>query len=221
MTPATPVLALEGVAFDYPGHPVLTSVDLTLPAGVVHGLLGPNGAGKSTLFQLIRGRLRPAAGRIRLLGHPPDTATVRRHLGWVPQGLALYPHLTVRENLEVFARLWGVARRSVRERVADVLVAGQLAGRGEVRVDRLSGGYQRRVNIAVALLHHPHLLLLDEPTVGVDSEARQAVQQVLHQLAAGGMTILLTTHDGDEAAALCSSASRLMDGRLQPLEETA
>ncbi len=215
------VLALTDVHFAYADHPVLRGVDLQLPPGVIHGLLGPNGAGKTTLFRLITGRLRPDTGTIRLLGHPPETGSVRRHLGWVPQTPALYPHLTVRENLEVFARLWRIPRASINERVAAALAAGQLEQRADERVAHLSGGYQRRVNIAVALVPRPRLLLLDEPTVGVDSEARAAIQRVLLDQAATGTSLLLTTHDSEEAECLCDRFSRLEEGRLATRETAA
>ncbi|MFO8154634.1 MAG: ABC transporter ATP-binding protein [Thiohalospira sp.] len=226
MTPETassdddPVLLLKGVHFAYPDRPVLCGVDLRLRPGSIHGLLGPNGAGKTTLFRLITGRLRPDSGTIRLLGHPPEVGTVRRHLGWVPQTPAIYPHLTVRENLEAFARLWRIPRASIEQRVADALTAGQLEQRADDRVAHLSGGYQQRVNIAVALVPHPRLLLLDEPTSGVDSEARAAIQDVLLRQAASGTALLLTTHDSEEAERLCDHFSRLEGGRLATREAT-
>ena len=208
------VLAVDEVHFSWPERPVLRGLSMQLAEGELYALLGPNGAGKTTLIKAICGRIRPEKGRIRLDGEETASCVVRQRIGLVPQELAVYTHLTPRENLEVFARLAGVARRDVGEAVTRVLQAAMLQERADDLVRTLSGGYQRRVNIAAAILHRPRLLILDEPTVGLDVDARGSIHQVLHNLRAGGMAVLLTTHDLEQAEALCDRVGFLLDGRL-------
>ncbi|WP_217646228.1 ABC transporter ATP-binding protein [Halomonas korlensis] len=208
------VLAVDDVHFSWPERPVLRGLSMQLAEGELYALLGPNGAGKTTLIKAICGRIRPGKGRIRLDGEETASSAVRQRIGLVPQELAIYTHLTPRENLQVFARLAGVARRDVGEAVTRVLQAAMLQERADDLVRTLSGGYQRRVNIAAAILHRPRLLILDEPTVGVDVDARGSIHQVLHNLRAGGMAVLLTTHDLEQAEALSDRVGFLLDGRL-------
>jgi ABC-2 type transport system ATP-binding protein len=193
---------------------VLKGVDLTIKAGEIVALLGPNGAGKTTLVRAVCGRFRPDGGEVRVIGRDPSRdPRARACLGVVPQALALYPHLTVAENLAAFGRLAGLKGTGLRQAVAGAMTVTHTADRATVLVRQLSGGLQRRVNIAAAILSNPELLVLDEPTVGVDLPAREAVAEVLRKLRAQAVAILMITHDLDEAAALADRVVFLSEGR--------
>ena len=181
----------------------LESVSLELRRGELLGLLGPNGAGKTTLIRAIAGRLRLDSGTIEIDGQPIEPGVTRPELGIVPQELAIYPSLTARENLEVFGRLYGVPKGALQERVTRALEQAALADRASEPVKRFSGGMKRRLNILCALLHEPRILLLDEPTVGVDPQSRERIYEMLADLRQRGVSILLTTHHLEEAEARC------------------
>ena len=186
--------------------------------GEIVVLLGPNGAGKTTLLGTACGRIAPDAGEARLAdGNPRRDPDSRRSLGFVPQALALYTYLTVQENLQVFARLMGVDKTAMPDRLAAALDWSGLADRAHDRVDTLSGGMQRRLNIVASLLHEPNLLMLDEPTVGVDVGARERIHELLRRLRASGLGVLLTTHDLQQATSMADRVVFLVDGcvRLQ------
>jgi len=190
---------------------VLHGVSLTLRAARVFALLGPNGAGKSSLVRLLTGTLAPRSGTVRIgSGGRPHAEAV----GLVPQEIALYPWLTAKENCVAFARLDGVSAAEVKQRLPGVLRLAECDGVADVRVSHLSGGYRRRVNIAVALMSRPTLLILDEPTVGLDSMARQVVVDTIKAVRTGGMAVLIVTHDFDVAAAVADDLGFLVDGRL-------
>ena len=194
----------------------LGGVSLDLTPGSIYGLLGPNGAGKTSLIRAICGRLRLTSGRIALDGRDPAAEReARRALGLVPQRLALHQELTVRENLTVLGRLAGVGAGDIAARVDWGLGWAGLAERADDLVRTLSGGMQRRLNLVAGVLHRPRVLLLDEPTVGVDPDARLRVHALLEQLRDDGMAILLTTHDLDEAARLSDRIGFLVEGRLR------
>ncbi len=193
---------------------VLDSVCLSIGRGEILALLGPNGAGKTTLVRSICGRLTLDSGSVTVLGaNPRSSAEVRGRLGLVPQEIALYRDLTARENLEILGRLAGVAGVDLGQRVDEALEWTALTERADDRVQSLSGGMQRRLNLAAGTLHRPELLLLDEPTVGVDPAARELIHESLHQLRDRGLAILLTTHDLDQAAELADRIAILSDGR--------
>jgi ABC-2 type transport system ATP-binding protein len=211
--PQVPILQVEQAVHDYGGAPVLRGVDLTIRAGEIYALLGPNGAGKTTLIRAICGRLKPNGGQVRLAGGDPHSEPqVRACLGLAPQELALYTHMTVRENLEVFAKLSGLKSAEVKPAVDEAMVVTRTAERAHVPIRHLSGGYQRRVNIAAAVLHKPRLLILDEPTVGVDINAREAVDGVIRALAEQGVAVLLITHDLEQAGGLATRVGFLSEG---------
>lgn len=214
MRPETIVVA-RGLGLRYRDAPVLDGVDLTLFTGETVALLGPNGAGKTTLMRLLAGRLSPQGGSLRVAGGEPARArAVRRRIGWVPQEIALYPRLTVRENLDVFARLAGLRRGERGEAVARVLARAALGDVADSPVGVLSGGYQRRANIAAALLAEPDLILLDEPTQGIDRVARAAIHGLLDRLRARGAALLIATHDFAEAERLADRVAVLRAGRI-------
>jgi ABC-2 type transport system ATP-binding protein len=209
-----PILNVWGAEHQYGARKVLRGVDLSVKPGEIYALLGPNGAGKSTLVGAICGRFRLAGGEVALDGADPfTTPAARSRLGLAPQEIALYGHMTVRENLEVFGRLSGVKRRDLPSAVASALQLTRTADREHVPVRHLSGGYRRRVNIAAAILHRPQLLILDEPTVGVDIDAREALDTVIRNLRDTGVAVLIVTHDLDQAGALADRVGFLRDGR--------
>ncbi|WP_250573214.1 ABC transporter ATP-binding protein [Nonomuraea sediminis] len=180
-------------------------VSFTISAGETYGLLGPNGAGKTTTISMIAGVLARDSGEILVAGRTHDTRSTwgKARIGYVPQELALYPDLSARENLRFFARLYGMGRAEVRTRVAEVLEVVGLAERAGDPVSQYSGGMKRRLNIAAGLLHRPPLLILDEPTVGVDPQSRNAILESVAALAGQGVAVLYTTHYMEEAERLC------------------
>ncbi len=210
----SPPLEVLDVRRSYGAGRGLAGVSLSVAAGEIYGLLGPNGAGKTSLVRAITGRLRLDGGSVRLSGRDPADAAARRRLGLVPQEIALYHDLSVRENLFFMGRLAGLATGAAKAAVADALQWTDLAGRADSLVGTLSGGQQRRVNLAAGTLHQPGLLVLDEPTVGVDPPAREAIHRMLLELKTRGTAILLATHDLEQAAELADRVGVLVRGRL-------
>lgn len=209
------LLTAEDAALAYRGRRVLDGVDLALAPAETVALLGPNGAGKTTLMRLLAGRLRPDTGRIRVAGRDPHAdRAVRAAIGWVPQEIALYDRLTVAENLGVFASLAGVPRSGRRAAVAAALALAEIEPVAGRLVGQLSGGYRRRVNLAASLMNRPPLVLLDEPTQGVDLAARAAIHAVLQRLGAEGTAILIATHDFAEAERLAHRVAFMSRGRI-------
>jgi ABC-2 type transport system ATP-binding protein len=185
--------------------------------GETYGLLGPNGAGKSTAISMVVGLAEPDAGDVRVLGRPMTTRAteVRSAIGLVPQEVAVYPDLTARENLRFFGRLYDLSGADLSARVDRVLDVIGLAGRADDRSREFSGGMNRRLNIGIGLLHEPQLLVLDEPTVGVDPQSRNAILDAVEQLSAAGMAVLYTTHHMEEAERLCDRIGIIDDGELR------
>lgn len=178
------------------------------------GLLGPNGAGKSTLIRSIAGRVRPDSGTVQVFGHPADSAAARAELGWVPQEIAVYALLTCRENLEAFGRYQGMRGKALREAVGWCLAWASLVDRAGTPAKTLSGGMRRRLNMAVGIIHRPRLVLLDEPTVGVDPQSRNRIFEMVEDLRNQGATIIYTTHYMEEAERLCDSIAIMDHGRI-------
>ena len=177
----------------------LDRLDLEVPRGVLLGLLGPNGAGKTTLIRVLLGLTAMTDGQATLLGAEVPSKAVLRRIGYMPQNLAVYPDLTVEENIALFGRLFGIVGDRLRSRTSEVLDLVRLAERRRSLLMELSGGMQRRVSFAAALVPDPDLLLLDEPTVGVDPELRSDFWQYFHRLTELGKTVVLTTHYLEEA----------------------
>ena len=188
----------------------LRDVALAVPAGQTYGLLGPNGSGKTTFIRLVAGLLRATAGRLMVLGEPMPSRRILADIGYMPQTPALYLELTVRENLLFFARIYGAADR---DRVEEVLEVVGLTERADSPVYALSGGMRQRTSLACALVHRPRLLLLDEPTVGVDPPLRVAFWKYFRRLNQEGVTILVSSHVMDEAER-CDRLVLLRDGRI-------
>jgi len=195
------VRALDGASFD-------------VRRGEILGLLGPNGAGKTTLIKAIAGRVRLDAGSFTVFGRAVGREDPRPEIGVVPQELAVYKLHTARENLEVFGRLYGVSRRGLAERVRWALHWSGLEDRADETVVKFSGGMKRRLNIACSLLHEPALVLLDDPTVGVDPQSRERIYEVLGALQAAGVSIVLTTHHLEEAERRCERIVIIDRGRI-------
>jgi ABC-2 type transport system ATP-binding protein len=206
--PSGAVLAVRDVSFAYGAHRVLDDISLTFNAGAIHVLMGPNGAGKSSLVRLLAGSRKPLSGTISGL------AIGRRAIGLVPQEIALYTWLTARENCRAFGRVFGLDRHAARERAEKVLRLTQCDAVADTPVRQLSGGFQRRVNIAAALVGDPLFLILDEPTAGVDLAARAAIAQTIETLRAAGTSVLMVTHDFAEADRLADHVAFLVDGRI-------
>ncbi len=202
------------------GHLVaVDGLSLEVRRGEVFGLLGPNGAGKTTTINLAVGQLRPDEGTVELdgAGSPLDPH-VRRRIGVAPQALALYDELTAAENLRFFGRLYGLGGSLLKQRLAWLLDLTGLADRGKDRVKTYSGGMKRRLNLAVALVHDPTLIFLDEPTVGIDPHSRNAIFDLVAFLKRDGRTIVYTTHYMEEAQRLCDRVGILDHGRLLALD---
>ena len=191
-------------------------VSLSIAPGETYGLLGPNGAGKTTTIRMVCGLLRPDRGTVRVAGQRVSAAAgpAKRLIGFVPQDVALYPDLSVRENLRFFGRLYRLPRRHLERRVDEVLELVDLGARAGDRVDSLSGGMRRRLNIGAGLVHAPTLLVLDEPTVGVDPQSRHAILESVTRFGEEGMAVLYTTHYMEEAERLCNRVGIIDRGRL-------
>ena len=196
-----PVVALDGASFE-------------LREGELLALLGPNGAGKTTLIRAITGRVRLDAGEIRLFDRVLDGRRTPPELGIVPQDVAIYPLLTARENLAIFGRLHGLSGADLDRQVAWALDRTGLGDRAGEQVKQYSGGMRRRLNIACGLLHRPRVLLLDEPTAGVDPQSRDRIYDVLAELTHNGVSMVLTTHHLEEAEARCSRTVIIDHGRV-------
>jgi ABC-2 type transport system ATP-binding protein len=197
----------------------LDDVSFEVQKGETFGLLGPNGAGKTTTIQLLCGLLKPDSGMVTLDGRTdPTLVEVRLSLGMVPQTLAIYEELSAEENLRFFGRIYGLSGRKLKERVRDCLEIAGLTQRSKERVSKYSGGMKRRLNMVCSLLHEPPLLLLDEPTVGVDPQSRNSIFDTIEEMKKQGRTIIYTTHYMEEAERLCDRVAILDYGRILDMD---
>jgi len=206
-------LRFAGVRKSLGGKLVLDGLDFSVNEAEVYGLLGPNGSGKSTAINILCDLLDADAGAVEIAGKPASV-NARTAVGICPQEIALYRDLYPPENLRFFCELHGMATPDTTQRVGELMRLFGLESLARIPVSALSGGWQRRVNIAVALVHSPSVLVLDEPTAGLDVEARQELWRIIELLKNEGMTILLTTHHLDEAEHLCSRIGIMKDGRI-------
>ena len=209
---------VSGLSKTYAGadRPALDDVSLSIPKGKIFGLLGPNGAGKTTFLSMVCGLLRPSRGTLRVFGYDIDAgrAAIKRLLGLVPQNLAVYPTLSARENLVVFGRMQGLQGQRLKTRVADCLALAGLDAYAERRVETFSGGLKRRLNLVIGLIHEPQLLVLDEPTVGIDPQSRRFIHATLRDMNAAGMSIIYTSHYMDEVEQLCDELAIIDHGKI-------
>lgn len=215
-----PILALENLWKAYGEVQAVRGISLGIGRGEFFGLLGPNGAGKTTTIAMISGLIQPSEGRIIIdrvdLRERPREA--KRKIGIVPQSLSFYPSLSARENLSFFGRLYGLKGGSLRRRIEDCLEIVSLKERAEQFVGQFSHGMKRRLNIAIGLLHEPEILVMDEPTVGIDPQSRAEILEGLQSMNRAGVTLLYTTHYMEEAQALCDRVAILDLGKVIALD---
>jgi ABC-2 type transport system ATP-binding protein len=209
------LLHCEDLTKTFDGRIAVNDVSFEIAAGEIYGLLGPNGAGKTTTIKMVCGLLDPDGGTISVDGRSTRRdLSVKAEVGYVPQDVALYPDLTAAENLAFLGRLYRLGGRLLEERVSEALALTELEERRGDRVDSFSGGMKRRLNIAAGLLNHPKLLVLDEPTVGVDPQSRHAILERVQSFGASGMAVLYTTHYMEEAERICDRVGVIDHGRL-------
>ncbi len=207
-------LAVDSLVKRFGPVTAVDDVSLTLRGGECLGLLGPNGAGKSTLIRAIVGRVLPDAGSVAVFGSPAGSIEARAALGWVPQELAVYPRLTCRENLAAFGRYHGLSGGKLKESVAWCLDWAALGDRAGELARNLSGGMRRRLNMAAGIIHRPRVVLMDEPTVGVDPQSRNRIFEMIEALRNEGAAIIYTTHYMEEAERLCDRIAIIDHGRI-------
>ncbi len=215
MTTVENIVETRSLCKRYGKQVAVESLNLQVKKGEIFGLLGPNGAGKSTTIGMLSGILTPGSGEI-LLNDSRFTATPQQKklLGVVPQELAIYPKLTGRENLSFFGKLYGIRGQNLQNRIKEMLALVGLTERGNSLVEEYSGGMKRRLNLAAGLMHRPQLLLLDEPTVGVDPQSRNHIFEGVKELNRQGLTIIYTSHYMEEVEGLCDRAGIMDNGRL-------
>jgi ABC-2 type transport system ATP-binding protein len=213
-----PAITVQDLTKSYGEVAALRGLSFDVPRGETLGLLGPNGAGKSTAIQILTGLLRADSGRALVDQGMPHLPAIRRRIGVAPQALSLYEELTAAENLAFFGRLYGLGGSPLRERIDWCLEFSGLKDRARHRAATFSGGMKRRLNIAIALIHEPQVLFLDEPTVGVDPQSRNHIFESIHRLQETGLTILYTTHYMEEARRLCHRVAIMDKGQLMALD---
>jgi ABC-2 type transport system ATP-binding protein len=211
------VLDVSGLVRRYGELTAVDGVSFHIRSGETYGLLGPNGAGKTTIISMVAGLIPANGGTVRVAGRAmtPSETEAKRTIGLVPQELAIYPDLTARENLKFFGRLQGLRGRELTQRTNEVLELIGLSDRAGDLTKKYSGGMKRRLNIGIGLLHRPTLLILDEPTVGVDPQSRNAILESVERLSVEGMAVLYTTHYMEEAERLCDRIAIIDEGRIQ------
>jgi len=211
-----PMLHSTGLTKDYGSLRALSDVDLEIFEGEIFGLLGPNGAGKTTFINIATTYLKPTSGTLAIAGLDvlEETAGIKDLLGVVPQEISLYDSLSAEENLAFFGGLYGLRGSTPKTRISDVLNLLGLEERRKDKVENYSGGMRRRINMGAGILHKPRLILMDEPTVGVDPQSRHHIFQVIEDLRGGGATILYTTHYMEEAERLCDRIAIIDHGRV-------
>jgi ABC-2 type transport system ATP-binding protein len=207
---------VEALRKRYDSIEAVAGLSFEIDEGEIFGLLGPNGAGKTTTISVIATRLRPSSGDALVFGHSvrSDVAAVRQIIGVAPQEVSLYPGLTALENVKFFGRMYGVPKARLAHRADELLELVGLEGRRNDEVDDFSGGMKRRLNLAVSLVHEPRLLLLDEPTVGVDAQSRERIFSIVRDLRKRGTAILYCTHYMEEAERLCDRLAIMDEGRI-------
>jgi len=215
-TEMTCAVSIEDLTKDFGDVKAVDGLSLSIPGAEVFGLLGPNGSGKTTTMNCLTGLLRPTSGKVRVNGLDVavDRTKARRAMGVSPQETAVYPYLTGRENVRLFGELCDVPRETLDSRVDETIERVGLLDDADRRVSKYSGGMKRRVSIAMALVHDPQIVLLDEPTVGMDPQSRRAIWDFIAELRDGGKTIVITTHYMEEADELCDRVGVIDHGRL-------
>ena len=218
-----PILIAQDLRKSFGDREAVKGISLQVARGEVFGLLGPNGSGKTTTISMLTALLEPSSGKITVNGLDLKTHTnqVKAQMGLVPQEMALYMTLSARQNLMFFGRIYGLRGKELRQRVDEALRMIGLIERADDPVSAYSGGMKRRVNIAAGLLHKPQILFLDEPTVGVDPQSRNAIFENVEALNRAGMTVIYTTHYMEEAQRLCHRVAIVDEGRIIALDTPA
>jgi ABC-2 type transport system ATP-binding protein len=217
------ILIARNLDKSYGSNHAVRGVSFSIARGEIFGLLGPNGAGKSTTISMLAGLLKPDGGQIIVSGIDlqDQLNAVKARIGLVPQELALYPTLSAWDNLVFFGQIYGLKGKLLKERVSQVLEMVQLVDRAKEPIKNYSGGMKRRVNLAAGLLHQPEILFLDEPTVGVDPQSRNAIFESIEALNRGGLTVIYTTHYMEEAERLCQRVAIVDHGQVIALDTPA
>lgn len=215
---STAILRIENLKKSYSGlnRQVLSGLCLTIERGEIYGFLGPNGAGKTTTVNILSGLLKQDEGRIEMFGKPYEENRdyIKHHIGIVPQNIAVFPELTAYENLKIFGSIYGMETAVLKQRINELLEMFGLSEFRNKKVSTFSGGMKRSVNLMVGIMHTPELLILDEPTVGIDVQSKVVILECLHRLNEVGMTILYTSHDMEEAQRLCTRVGIIDGGKL-------
>ncbi len=213
------IIDVIGLSKKYGGAAVLDNLNFKIRKGEIFGLVGPNGAGKSTFISILTSVIKPTSGDIIINGYSirQYAGKVKKSIGYVPQEIALYPGLTGLDNLRFWAGVYGLGGRLKKDRMDEALSIAGLAEKACERVDRYSGGMKRRLNIAVALLHHPEILVMDEPMVGVDMQSRMYILDAIKELKESGRTIIFASHYADEMKKLCDRIAVLDRGAVRAI----
>ena len=206
-------IEMKGIGHRFGTHRVLNDIDVCINHGEIFGILGPSGCGKTTMVKIMAGILQATEGEIQVLGHNMPNLQMMDQLGYMAQSDALYSLLSAQENLQFFGSIYGLKKMQLQQRILAVMDLVNLADRLESQVQDFSGGMKRRLSLAIALLHQPPILILDEPTVGIDPLLRQEVWEELYRLAQQGVSVVVTTHVMDEAEK-CNRLAMMRDGRL-------
>lgn len=206
-------IVLKNVTRDFGKKQILKDINLQIPTGHIYGLLGPSGCGKTTMVKIMAGILEPTSGEAYVLGERMPKLGLMKKIGYMAQGDALYTALTAAENLQFFGAMYGMSKAQIGKRSTEVMELVNLSEHLHKPVQSYSGGMKRRLSLAIAILHNPPVLILDEPTVGIDPVLRKSIWQELNKLADQGVTILVTTHVMDEADK-CYNLSMMREGRL-------
>lgn len=213
------MLSVQDLHKTYKGawEPSLSGLSFAFPEGSIAGLLGPNGAGKTTTISILCGLVKADSGKVQVFGHPQTAAhreSIKRLIGIVPQQIALFPQLSARENLSYFGNLYGLKGKPLQLKIDGYLQRFGLEKNGDKEIYKFSGGMKRRTNIIAALLHDPKLLILDEPTAGVDVQSRSMILEFLRDYNQQGVSILYTSHLLEEAQTLCTEVAVIDEGKL-------
>lgn len=208
-------ISVENLTKKFGSFTAVDSISFSIPKGSIFGFLGPNGSGKSTTIRMLCGVLQPTSGKAMIMGKDvsKDTEAVRQSLGYMSQRFSLYEDLTVEENLDFYAGVYGLPKKVTAERKKELIAMANLTGKEKSLAGTLSGGWKQRLALGCALIHKPKLLILDEPTAGVDPVSRRVFWEIIHSLAKQGITILVTTHYMDEAES-CDTVGFILNGKL-------
>lgn len=214
------IITVEDLVKRFNGHTAVDGISFDIKRGEIFGLLGPNGAGKSTTISILCSLLEPTRGKVTIDGFDldKDTTDIKKIIGVVPQEISLYPTLTARENLVFYGKIYGLSGQTLKSRVEVLLDMVGLTERADDLLEGFSGGMKRRINIAAALLHRPRILFLDEPSTGVDPQSRRRIYDTIQDLNREGMTVILTTHQMEDAEKLCHRIAIVDKGKLIALD---